>query len=32
MAVTIPAARYTSSAFAALENHRLWPRVWQILP
>ena len=30
MAVTIPAARYTSSAFAALENHRLWPRVWQL--
>src|SRR5260221_9954914 len=30
MAVTIPAARYTSSAFAALENDRLWPRVWQL--
>src|SRR5439155_22522603 len=28
MAITIPAARYTSSAFAALENDRLWPRVW----
>jgi len=30
VAVTIPAARYTSSAFAALENDRLWPRVWQL--
>jgi phenylpropionate dioxygenase-like ring-hydroxylating dioxygenase large terminal subunit len=30
VAVTIPAARYTSSAFAALENERLWPRVWQL--
>jgi choline monooxygenase len=30
MAVTIPAARYTLSAFAALENDRLWPRVWQL--
>ncbi len=30
MAVTIPAARYTSSAFAAAENERLWPRVWQL--
>lgn len=30
MAVTIPARRYTSSAFAALENERLWPRVWQL--
>jgi len=30
MAVTIPAARYTSSAFAALEHDRLWPRVWQL--
>ena len=30
MAVTIPAERYTSSAFAALEDERLWPRVWQL--
>ena len=30
MAVTIPAARYTSGAFAALENDRLWPCVWQL--
>ena len=30
MAVTIPAARYTSNEFAALENVRLWPRVWQL--
>ena len=29
MAVTIPAGRYTSDAFAALEHERLWPRVWQ---
>jgi choline monooxygenase len=29
VAVKIPAARYTSSEFAALENDRLWPRVWQ---
>src|SRR5258708_20471846 len=26
----MPAARYTSSAFAALEHDRLWPRVWQL--
>jgi nitrite reductase/ring-hydroxylating ferredoxin subunit len=26
----IPAARYTSPAFAELENERLWPRVWQL--
>ncbi len=26
----IPAARYTSPAFAALEHERLWPHVWQI--
>ena len=30
VAVSIPAARYTSSAFAALESERLWPRVWQL--
>jgi choline monooxygenase len=30
MAVTIPAYRYTSGAFAALEHERLWPRVWQL--
>jgi len=30
VAVRIPAERYTSSAFAALENERLWPRVWQL--
>jgi choline monooxygenase len=30
VAVTIPAARYTSTAFAALEDERLWPRVWQL--
>lgn len=30
MAITIPASRYTSTAFAALENERLWPRVWQL--
>jgi nitrite reductase/ring-hydroxylating ferredoxin subunit len=30
VAVTIPAHRYTSSAFAALENERLWPTVWQL--
>jgi choline monooxygenase len=30
MAVTIPAHRYTSAAFAALEHERLWPRVWQL--
>lgn len=28
--VTVPAHRYTSSAFAALEVERLWPRVWQL--
>lgn len=26
----IPADRYTSAAFARLENERLWPGVWQI--
>ena len=26
----IPAARYTSAAFFALEMERFWPRVWQI--
>src|SRR3954468_18605995 len=26
----IPAARYTSPAFAELEHERLWPHVWQI--
>jgi choline monooxygenase len=30
VAVTVPAPRYTSSAFAALERERLWPRVWQL--
>jgi len=30
VAITIPALRYTSSEFAALENDRLWPRVWQL--
>jgi choline monooxygenase len=30
VAVTVPAPRYTSSAFAALESERLWPRVWQL--
>ena len=30
MAVSIPARRYTSSEFAALEDARLWPRVWQL--
>ncbi len=30
MAVTIPAQRYTASTFAALENERLWPSVWQL--
>ena len=26
----IPADRYTSPAWMALENERLWPRVWQV--
>ncbi|HET6810754.1 MAG TPA: aromatic ring-hydroxylating dioxygenase subunit alpha [Acidimicrobiales bacterium] len=26
----IPAARYTSPEFSALEQERLWPRVWQM--
>lgn len=26
----VPSARYTSPAWAQLEAHRLWPRVWQI--
>ena len=26
----VPAERYYSSAFAALENERMWPRVWQV--
>jgi choline monooxygenase len=30
VAVTIPASRYTSPEFAALENERLWPHVWQL--
>jgi len=30
VAVRIPAQRYTSSTFAALERERLWPRVWQL--
>jgi len=29
LALTIPAFRYTSESFAALEHDRLWPRVWQ---
>jgi len=28
--VRIPKTRYTSPEFAALEEERLWPRVWQI--
>ncbi len=28
--VTIPVSRYIDPAFAALENERLWPRVWQV--
>jgi phenylpropionate dioxygenase-like ring-hydroxylating dioxygenase large terminal subunit len=28
--VRIPASRYTSAEFAALEHERVWPRVWQI--
>jgi choline monooxygenase len=30
VAVTIPAERYTSGAFAALERDQLWPWVWQL--
>jgi len=30
VAVAIPASRYTSRAFAELEDQRLWPRVWQL--
>ncbi len=30
MAVTVPAHRYISPEFAALEDERLWPRVWQL--
>ena len=28
--VRVPASRYTSPAFAALEAERVWPRVWQV--
>lgn len=28
--VRVPASRYTSPEFAALEHERLWPRVWQV--
>jgi len=28
--VTVPAYRYISPQFAALERERLWPRVWQL--
>ncbi|MBU6329664.1 MAG: aromatic ring-hydroxylating dioxygenase subunit alpha [Acidobacteria bacterium] len=28
--ITVPADRYTSAAFAALEAERMWPRVWQL--
>jgi len=28
--VHVPASRYTSPAFAALEDERLWPHVWQV--
>jgi phenylpropionate dioxygenase-like ring-hydroxylating dioxygenase large terminal subunit len=28
--VSVPAYRYTSPEFAALERERLWPRVWQL--
>jgi len=28
--VTVPASRYTSPEFAAVERTRLWPRVWQL--
>lgn len=28
--VLVPAARYTDPTFAALEQERLWPHVWQI--
>ena len=28
--VTIPVSRYLDSGFAALENERLWPHVWQL--
>ncbi|CAB4886806.1 unannotated protein [freshwater metagenome] len=28
--VRVPASRYTSAAFAALEAERMWPRVWQV--
>jgi choline monooxygenase len=30
VAVAIPASRYTSPAFAAAEDERLWPHVWQL--
>ena len=26
----VPASRYTSPEFAALEAERMWPRVWQV--
>ena len=28
--VRVPASRYTSPEFAALEHERLWPHVWQV--
>src|SRR5205814_1844170 len=28
--VTVPASRYIAPEFAALEQARLWPRVWQL--
>lgn len=28
--ITIPASRYTSPEFAAVESERVWPRVWQM--
>lgn len=28
--ITVPAHRYVSPEFAALERERLWPRVWQL--
>lgn len=28
--IRVPASRYTSASFAALEAEKLWPRVWQV--
>jgi len=28
--ITVPADRYISAEFAALENERMWPKVWQL--